>query len=54
MDALVLKINEIINQVGTTWKIKRALLRNLGLDENSVKELVPEPPKGMGWHPGDL
>lgn len=37
------EILKIINEVGTNWKIKRALLRlNTDLSEESIKLLVPE------------
>jgi hypothetical protein len=43
---LLLKITAIVNEVGTDWKVKRFLLRQLGLDETSVKELIPKPEEG--------
>lgn len=41
-DYLLRKINEIVNDASTTWKVKRALLRHLGLNEITIDELVPK------------
>lgn len=39
---LLLKINSIINDPSITDKVKRNLLRHLGLEEVLVLELVPK------------
>lgn len=44
-DPLILAINRIVND-HTSWKVKRALLRQLKLDEKSIEELVPKPKDG--------
>lgn len=51
---MLLEITRIINEVGTTWKVKQALLRQLGLPEDEIKMLVPPPPDGLDFWPGDL
>jgi hypothetical protein len=38
----LLEINKIVNEVGTTWKTKRALLRRMGIEEAQIAQLVPE------------
>lgn len=45
---------KILNDPGMTWKVRRALLiHKIGLSAEDAKLLVPEPPEGMEWHPGD-
>lgn len=48
MTADLAKIQAIVNQVGTDWKIKQALLRDMGLSETAIKQLVPD-----GGNPSD-
>lgn len=48
------EITRIVNEPGMTWKVRRALLRAKGVAEETIIDLVPEPPEGMDWHPGDL
>ena len=43
-DPRFLEIHKILNDPGTTWKIRRALLRAIGIDEKSIQELVPKDP----------
>ena len=41
---LSLEVLKILNDVGITWKVRRALLiHKVGLSEEQAKELVPEP-----------
>ena len=47
------QVLRIVNEPGMTWKVRRALLRQLSLDEETIKQLVPEPPEGMDFWPGD-
>jgi len=49
----VVEVMDILNEPGMTWKVRRALLRAKGLDDKMINLLVPEPPKGMDWHPSD-
>lgn len=41
MSDLLLEINKIMNDARLTPKLQRILLRQLGLDEKSILELVP-------------
>jgi hypothetical protein len=51
---LLIEVTRILNEPGMTWKVRRGLLRHkLGLPENVIKQLVPSPPDGMDFHPGD-
>lgn len=42
------EILKIVNEVGTTWKVKRALLRTepFHLSEDVIRKLVPEDAPG--------
>lgn len=52
-DEDLLEITRIVNEPGMTWKVRQALLRNLGLGEEYINELVPPPPEGMDYWPSD-
>lgn len=47
-DDPMFEILKIVNEVGTTWKVKRALLRHgpFHLSEETIKKLVPEDAPG--------
>ena len=47
------QVHKILNEVGTTWKVRRALLREIGVKENLIKELVPEPQEGFEYKQED-
>lgn len=50
---ILMKITEIINEPGITWKVRQALLRSLDIQESLIFQLVPEPSDGLDHHPSD-
>lgn len=45
LDNVFLEFTKILNDPSLTWKVKRAVLREkFKLDEETIRELVPEPP----------
>ena len=49
-----MELSEIINTPGTTWKIRRAVIKKkYGLPDDVIENLVPEPSEGMELHPSD-
>lgn len=51
--ATMLEAMRIVNEPGMGWKTRQALLRHLGLSDEEVVALVPPPPEGKDFHPGD-
>lgn len=49
----LMEVVRIMNDPGMTWKVRRALLREMKISEDVIVELIPEPPEGMALHPGD-
>ncbi len=52
-DDTLMKIADIVNRPGLTWRERRILLYAMGVGESLAVQLIPAPPAGMDFHPGD-